>query len=81
MRVRVRIFGSLRERVGRAEEPLELPAGSTAEAAWEALVRSFPDLAPRRASLAVAVNREYAGFGTVLKEGDEVVFIPPVSGG
>jgi molybdopterin converting factor subunit 1 len=80
VRVRVRLFGSLRERAGRAEESLELPARATAVAAWEALVRAFPDLAPRRASLAVAVNREYAGFETELKDGDEVVFIPPVSG-
>jgi molybdopterin converting factor subunit 1 len=77
----VRLFGSLRERAGRAEERLELPAGATAEAAWQALVSAFPELAPRRASLAVAVNREYAGFEITLKDGDEVVFIPPVSGG
>ena len=81
MRVRVRLFGSLRERTGLAEEPLELPAGATADAAWQALVRAFPELAPRRASLAVAVNRVYGGFETALEDGDEVVFIPPVSGG
>jgi molybdopterin converting factor subunit 1 len=81
MRVKVRLFGSLRERAGRAEESLELPPGATAEAAWQALVRAFPELAPRRASLAVAVNREYTGFEAELKDGDEVVYIPPVSGG
>ena len=81
MRVRVRLFGSLRERAGRAEESLELAPGATAEAAWRSLVDAFPELAPRRASLAVAVNRVYAGFGTELADGDEVVFIPPVSGG
>lgn len=81
MRVRVRLFGSLRERAGRAEELLDLPRGATAEAAWLALVGAFPELAPRRASLAVAVNRVYAGFETELADGDEVVFIPPVSGG
>jgi molybdopterin converting factor subunit 1 len=81
VQVRVRLFGSLRERAGRAELSLELPAGATAEAAWRALVASAPELAPRRASLAVAVNRVYAGFETRLNPGDEVVFIPPVSGG
>jgi molybdopterin converting factor subunit 1 len=81
VQVTVRLFGSLRERAGRAELGLELPPGSTAEAAWEALVASFPVLSARRASLAVAVNRLYAGFETELKDGDEIVFIPPVSGG
>jgi molybdopterin converting factor subunit 1 len=81
VRVKVRLFGSLRERAGRAEQSLELPAGATAEAAWRALVGAFPELAPRRASLAVAVNRVYAGFETELRDNDEVVFIPPVSGG
>ena len=81
MQVNVRLFGSLREQAGRTELRLELPPGATAEAAWQALVASFPPLAVRRASLAVAVNRLYADFETELKDGDEIVFIPPVSGG
>jgi molybdopterin converting factor subunit 1 len=81
MQVSVRLFASLREAAGRPEARLELPEGATAEAAWQALVAGTPALAPRRASLAVAVNRVYAGFETVLRNGDEVVFIPPVSGG
>jgi len=79
--VKVRLFGSLRERAGRAELRLELAPGATAEAAWNALVASSPELASRRPSLGVAVNRVYADFETDLQEGDEVVFIPPVSGG
>jgi molybdopterin converting factor small subunit len=43
-------------------------------------VGDLPALAPRRASLAVAVNRAYEGFAAVLQDGDEVAFIPPVSG-
>ena len=81
MQVKVRLFGSLRERAGRAELRLELPVGATPEAAWSALVASAPELALRRPSLAVAVNREYASFEKGLNEDDEVVFIPPVSGG
>ena len=81
MRVRVRLFASLREAAGRAEVPLELPASATAEEAWRRLAGDFPALAPRRASLAVSVNRHYARFDTALQDGDEVVFIPPVSGG
>lgn len=81
MQVRVRLFASLRDVAGRGEARLELPAGATAEAAWLALVTGHPALAPRRASLAVAVNRAYAGFDTVLQDADELAFIPPVSGG
>ena len=81
MRVRVRLFAGLREAVGAAELDLELPEGATAEDAWRRLVESHPSLAPRRLSLAAAVNRRYAPFDAPLAVGDEVVFIPPVSGG
>jgi molybdopterin synthase sulfur carrier subunit len=81
MRVRVRLFASLRDAAGVPEAWLELAPGSTAESAWGCLVGDFPALAPRRASLAAAVNRRYAPFDTALQDGDEVVFIPPVSGG
>ena len=81
MRVRVRLFASLREAAGVAEAQVELPGGGHAEDAWVCLAGDFPALAPRRASLAVSVNRRYARFDTLLQEGDELVFIPPVSGG
>jgi molybdopterin converting factor subunit 1 len=81
MQVQVRLFASLREAAGRPEARLELPEGATAEAAWQALVAGNPAFAPRRPSLAVAVNRSYADFETVLQNGDEIAFIPPVSGG
>jgi molybdopterin converting factor subunit 1 len=81
MRVRVRLFASLREAAGRSEAALELAPGATAEAAWGALAAGSPALLPSRRSLAVSVNRRYTSFETVLQDGDEVVFIPPVSGG
>ncbi len=81
MRVRVRLFASLREAAGRSELDLELDGPATPEDAWRHLAESFPSLAARRQSLAASVNRRYASFGQALAEGDEVVFIPPVSGG
>jgi molybdopterin converting factor subunit 1 len=81
MRVRVRLFASLREAAGRQEMELDLPSGATAEDAWEALTRSYPPLGARRGNLAASVNRRYAPFDTTLDDGDEVVFIPPVGGG
>jgi molybdopterin converting factor subunit 1 len=79
--VRVRLFASLRETAGTGEVRLELPSGATPEDAWSRLVADHPSLAPRRASLTAAVNRRYADFRAVLADGDELVFIPPVSGG
>ena len=81
MRVRVRLFASLREAAGAAEVELDLPSGASAEDAWAALGSRYPALAPRRANLTAAVNRQYAPFDTTLSEGDELVFVPPVSGG
>ncbi|HET6900188.1 MAG TPA: molybdopterin converting factor subunit 1 [Vicinamibacteria bacterium] len=81
MRVRVRLFASLREAVGTSEVELDLADGSTAEDAWQSLARQYAGLAPRRARLTAAINRRYAPFDTALREGDELVFVPPVSGG
>ena len=81
MRVRVRLFASLREATGRDEIPLDLPEGSTADDAWRHLCEAHPGLRARRRSLAAAVNRRYAPFETPLEDGDELVFIPPVAGG
>jgi molybdopterin converting factor subunit 1 len=81
MRVRVRLFAALREALGREELTLEVQAGATAEDVWRALVEQEPALASRRRSLMASVNRKYAPFDTPVADGDEVVFIPPVSGG
>jgi MoaE-MoaD fusion protein len=81
MRVRVRLFAVLRDAVGRSETELRLAPGATAEDAWRRLTAEHPALAPRRQSLAVSVNRRYAPFDAPLADGDEVAFIPPVSGG
>jgi molybdopterin synthase sulfur carrier subunit len=75
------LFASLREAAGRDTLELDLPEGATAEAAWERLVADCPALAARRRSLSAAVNRRYLPFDSPLSPGDEVVFIPPVSGG
>ena len=81
MRVRVRLFASLREAAGRSEVELDLPEGATAEEAWQRLAGEHTGLAARRARLTAAVNRSYAPFDTRLRDGDELVFVPPVSGG
>jgi molybdopterin synthase catalytic subunit len=81
VKVHIRLFASLRELAGQGEVALDLPDGATAEDAWSVLAAAHPALAPRRAHLTAAVNRRYAAFAEPLRDGDEVVFVPPVSGG
>jgi len=81
MRVRVRLFAIQRELAGAREVELELPAGSSIEGAWSALVALHPSLAPGRAYVRFARNADYADADTPLADGDELAIIPPVSGG
>src|SRR4051794_4426600 len=81
IRVRVRMFAIQRELAGTREVTLELGAPATIEHAWAAVVERFPVLAPGRSSLRFARNGDYAEPATALTDGDEVAFIPPVSGG
>ena len=81
MRIRVLLFASLRERAGRGELDLELEDGAAVAAARDALESRFPKLLTE-ARAATAVNGEYSRDPRqVLHEGDEVAFLPPVSGG
>ena len=77
----MRLFASLREAAAAEDAALELPQGASAEDAWQALCGRHPVLRGRRGSLSVAVNRRYAPWTEPLREGDELVFIPPVAGG
>jgi molybdopterin synthase catalytic subunit len=81
MRVRVRLFALQRELAGAREIALDLPAGATVEAGWQAIVDRHPVLAPGRPSMRFARNGDYADADDALADGDELAFIPPVSGG
>lgn len=78
MNVRVRYFASLRDAAGRDEESVE--AGGGLEALYVSLATRHGFRIPRD-RLRVAVNGDFAGWDAPLADGDEVVFIPPVSGG
>lgn len=78
MRVRLRFFAALRERMGpRAERTVR--AGTTVGALWRALLAEHPDVG--RVRVRFAVNEAYVEPGHRLADGDEVAFFPPVSGG
>ena len=81
MRVRLLHFASFRDAVGCEEEIRELPEGGRVDDLWAALSRDVPLFARFPAMPPAAVNREYVPAGTVLREGDEVAFLPPVAGG
>jgi MoaE-MoaD fusion protein len=81
MRVRVLFFGQLKEIVGAAEEDAELSEGARVEDLFERYARRFPNLAEFRSSIAASVNQEYAEWRAPLVDGNEVAFLPPVSGG
>lgn len=79
--IRLLHFAMNRELLGCAEEQMQLPTGSTAADAWSQLVARAPKLAQGSRSQMVALNSRYARLDDVLQDGDELAFIPPVSGG
>ena len=81
MRVTVKLFARLREIAGADALERDVPAGSTVGDVWTALVREFDGLAPYTGSIAAGVNADYARLSTPVSEGDEIAFLPPVSGG
>jgi molybdopterin converting factor subunit 1 len=81
MQVVVRYFAGHRDITGRAEEPIMLEEGATVGALWEHLVARYVRLGGYSGRLLYAVNQEFSTLETQLHDGDEVAFIPPVSGG
>jgi molybdopterin converting factor subunit 1 len=81
MRVTVRLFARLRDLAGTGELVREMPDSATVQTVWTALTREMPALAQYGESMSVAVNAEYARMAAALHDGDEVAFLPPVSGG
>jgi MoaE-MoaD fusion protein len=81
MHVRVLFFGRLKDIVGKSEEQAELSDGARVEDLFARYGRSFPELAKFRSSVVASVNQEFAEWRAPLTAGDEVAFLPPVSGG
>lgn len=81
MQVRVLYFGRLKELSGSAEESVEMREGWRIEDLFAHCSSSRPELRKFRPSLAAARNREFAAWDTPLHSGDEIGFLPPVSGG
>ncbi len=74
-------FGVLKDVVGRSEDSLEVPAGSAVAAVFDHYAGRFPRLKEMERSVLLARNREFAEPSAAVGEGDEIAFLPPVSGG
>jgi molybdopterin synthase sulfur carrier subunit len=83
--IRVCYFASLREHLGRAEEPLELPAGVADVAGLRARLRerggAWAEALAESRPVLCAVNQVMARPDQAIADGDEVAFFPPVTGG
>jgi len=81
MRVRVLFFGMLGELVGRPCDDADFPPGADLRSVFDSYSSRFPGLRELAPSIVVARNQEFAELSSVLADGDEVAFLPPVSGG
>jgi molybdopterin synthase catalytic subunit len=81
MHVEVLFFGMLKDFTGRAGERIEIADGARLETVFERYASEFPRIRQMADSIAMARNQEFAALETPLEEGDEIAFMPPVSGG
>jgi len=79
--VKVLFFGRLKELIGLSEESVELSPRSDIEALFAGFAVRYPQLRQYRSSVVASRNQEFAAWTTPLRSGDEVAFLPPVSGG
>ncbi|MDZ4247470.1 MAG: molybdopterin converting factor subunit 1 [Dehalococcoidia bacterium] len=81
MKVTARFFASFREITGMGAEDFEINDVSTVGSFTEIIVGKYPALKNHMNHISVAVNSEYARPVEKLHDGDEVAFLPPISGG
>src|SRR3989442_1340343 len=81
MRIKVLFFGVLKDLVGQAEEKIEISDGARLSTVFEHYARRHPRLQDMSGSIVLAQNQEFAPPDAAVCEGDEIAFLPPVSGG
>jgi molybdopterin converting factor subunit 1 len=81
VRVTIRLFARLRDIAGASELAREVAPDATIGSLWRGLVGEFPEFARYEQSISSAVNADYARMDHKVRDGDEVAFLPPVSGG
>ncbi|GAC1633471.1 MAG: molybdopterin converting factor subunit 1 [Candidatus Acidiferrum sp.] len=81
MQTRVLFFGKLKDIAGVAERSVDFHSKDTIDDLFNRLSQDLPGLAPFRSSLVASRNQEFAPWTAELEPGDEIAFLPPVSGG
>src|SRR3989442_2806545 len=81
MWISVRAFASYREAIGVHSVRVDVPEGSTPRKVWDRLLDRFPRLLDLPKPHAFAINEEYVQESYALRELDELILLPPVSGG
>lgn len=81
MQVSIRFFAGHRDIVGTATVTVSLDQGATVATLWQKLITEYPRLSAYTGRLLYAVNQQFADLTTELHDGDEVAYLPPVSGG
>lgn len=81
IRLKVLFFGRLKDVVGQSEESVDLADSFTIEQLFAVYSKRIPELAKYRSSVVASRNQEFVSWDTPLHAGDEVAFLPPVSGG
>ena len=77
MSINIRLFASLREKIGKAELSLEANKASTVKEVWALISNDLP----MQTNTLCAINMEYVDSNHKVEDGDEVAFFPPVTGG
>jgi len=81
IQVKVRLFATLRQQAGWAEQTVSAPEGCTLSELMTILSQATPDLKLTGRTIYAAINQNYTKGDHVLADGDEVAIFPPVSGG
>jgi MoaE-MoaD fusion protein len=81
VRVKVLFFGILKDIVGRSEDHIEVADGAPLQSVFARYARQFPRLMDLESSILLACNHEFCDGSSAIREGDEIAFLPPVSGG
>ena len=81
MKVRLLYFAVLRDIAGKRDDVLDLPDGARAADVWRRLREQHRELRDYVQPPMTAINESYADADQVLRDGDELAFIPPVAGG
>ena len=81
VRVKVLFFGMLKDVVGRSEEQIDLAEGARLDAVFSRYASQFPRLTEFESSIVLACNQQFCERTAPVRDGDEIAFLPPVSGG